>query len=146
MAEAYKGLLDRLLNLDKEKLDDLAKQYSVSLNKEPKKRDSKLVESIKSKGAFYKKIYQNLEDDIEQLHQIDILGEFQREQYMVRIINARELPNPAERDSQLSQIYQQLRHDIITSLGLRDIKENPDLSAEEKLMIATHLGARYFED
>jgi len=146
MSNTIKNLIQSFLKPNKEQLEKLAKDYSVDINKKPKRLNSNLATKIQYKGADYKDIYYALDENINKLEEIKGFDAFRVNQYIVLVNKAKEIKDPAKRSSELSQVYGRIFQDILMTLGLVDTEQFNELSAEEKLNLSMTFGQHYFGD
>ena len=126
---------------------DMVKKYSVkpeNLDRKPKYLNTKLEEKIKSFGSMLKDIYYSIENDVHQLDNVECFDSIRINQYKVMIMKAKDIKDTAKRMSELSNVFNMIKQDMITSLGLKDVDEQA-LKKDEMLRLAYTYGQQYFE-
>ncbi|MDI6738529.1 MAG: hypothetical protein QME12_08540 [Nanoarchaeota archaeon] len=118
------------------------KKYLLEEPQKPGRLSSDLALRIRSRGEEVKELYESLSSNFDAIFEIYEFSEVLREKYSLRLEYARKLKDPAGQNEKLSEIFGEIRTDIIQSLGLVDADNG--LSHEERLELALQFGRRYF--
>jgi len=142
-------LIENVLNgLGKETPKEILESYSInpeSIKRKPKYLKSDLAEKIKSIGSIYRDIYESIDNNIDRLNEVEGFDRLRINQYKAMIKRAKKDTDPAKKSSQLSQVYSQIRHDLLTTLGLDDIEKIRELTVEDQLNLSAAFGGAYFD-